>query len=136
MRYAAFIELVNLLQSIFALGLSFYVALFLSENIFLNVVLNILALEFVASVDENIIAVYVKERFGDESVISFVLVDLDYAKGIHEENDFWNESQLANTTVLHALKSDISNDTRWNFLTSISKGLGILGVLPDNRDSR
>jgi len=136
MRYAAFIELVNLLQSIFALGLSVYVALFLSENIFLNVVLNILALEFVASVDENLIAVYLKERFGDKSVISFVLVDLDYAKGVHEENDFWNESQLAKTTVLYALKSDISNAMRWNFLTSISKGLGILGVLPDGRDGR
>eukprot|EP01083_Nonionella_stella_P021399 59357_1 len=136
MYFAAFLEFINLLQPIFALGLSIYIALFLSENIFLNVVLNTLALEFIASVDEALIAVYIKERFGD-SFLSFVLVDLQYAKGIHEENDFWNESQLAKSTVLDTLKSgDISNAMRWSLITSISKGLGLLGVLPNNRDER
>jgi len=137
MRIAAGVEFFNLIQPIFALLLSVYVSLFLSENIFLNVVLNVLALEFVATVDEGMIAVYIKERFGEGSVISFVIIDLHYATGIHEENDFWNESQLAKSTVLETLKSgDISNNMRWKLVTSISKGLGLLGVLPSNRDKR
>jgi len=137
LRFAAAAEFINLSQSIFALGLSYYIALFLSENIFLNVVLNMLALEFVASVDEAMIAVYIKERFGEHSVLSFVLVDLNYAEGIHEENDFWNESQLSKSTVLETLKfGEISNDMRWSLLLSIPKGLGLLGVLPNNRDER
>ena len=34
------------------------------------------------------------------------------------------------------LKANISNDMRWSLITSILKGIRLLGVLPNNRDER
>ena len=53
---------------------------------------------------------------------------------MHEENDFWSESNSAKAKVINALKNDnMSNATRWELLTSSTTGLGLLGTLADGR---
>lgn len=133
LRFAAAFELVNLMQPVCAFALSLYVAIFLAENVFLNVILNIVALEFVAEVDDDLIAAYTDWRFGENSALSVALLDITYA--VHEENDFWNESDTAKARVQEALKrGEISNAMRWQLLTSSAAGLGLIGELEDGRE--
>mmetsp|Transcript_26801 Transcript_26801/g.35203 ORF Transcript_26801/g.35203 Transcript_26801/m.35203 type:complete len:625 (+) Transcript_26801:173-2047(+) len=127
LRTAAVIEFLNKLQPLFALCLSIYVALYLSENIFLNVVLNVLALEFVADVDESLIKVYIKSRFGEGAAISFVLLDVTYSS--FQGGDFWRQSNSSKDDLLESLSSgsDLSSDWKWRSLVSSTHGLGLIG---------
>uniref|UniRef100_A0A7S4QBD5 Uncharacterized protein n=1 Tax=Ditylum brightwellii TaxID=49249 RepID=A0A7S4QBD5_9STRA len=127
---SAIIVMLNLLQPLFALGVSFYWALCLSENVFLNVVLNILALEFVSGLDDQVVDKFIHLYYKNAS-ISLMISDITY--NMDDEKEFWLESNSSRAMVTLALKEDIPNEMRWDLLTSSSKGLGLLGKMEDGR---
>jgi len=127
LRCAATIEFLNTVQPIFALCLSLYVALFISDNVFINVVLNMLALEFIADVDKRLVKIYLKNRLGEGAAISFVLLDVTYSG--FQGSEFWKQNNSSKQEVLESLRDsdDLSNEWRWNLLASSSLGLGLVG---------
>jgi len=108
-----------------------YVAIFLSENIFLNVVLNVLALEFIANLDDALIHTFIS-RIYDHSTVSLAILQIDYS--VNEDDEFWAESNSSKRAVREKLKTDNKNNLIWMLLTSSSSGLGLLGRLQDGRE--
>ena len=124
------------MQPLCALALSLYIAIYLAEDVFLNVVLNIVALEFVAEVDEQMISAFLKTYYGEHSSVSVALLDVTYARDVHENNDFWQRSDSSKAKVQRALSGcvdgEITNASKWELLISPNRGLGLLGNLPDD----
>ena len=128
LRIAAIFGFVNILQIPLAFSLSMFIAIFLSEDLFLNVLLNVVALEFVTEIDDAMVSSFISQRYSDHAEISFTILDITYASDVSEDIDLWHYSDSSKNRVLHQLsKGDLSNDVRWGLLTQSDKGLGLLG---------
>ena len=133
MMLAALTQVIDTLQPSLAMALSFYVATFMCEGVFLNLILNVVALDFLGELDSLLIAAFIRSGYGDRASVCFAVLDITY--GVHEHNRFWNESDSSKPLVLEALTKDasLSNADKWSLLTSSTAGLGLLGRLEDGQ---
>lgn len=133
-RFGAVCELINVLQDPIAFVLSLYVAVYLSDDVFLNVLLNVVALEFVTDVDEDMTDAFTSWRYGEGAAISVALLDITYS--VDESIEFWHDSSNSSSEKVHEdlRKGEVSNSTRWQLLISKSNGLGLLDTMDDGRE--
>ncbi|MGK3738841.1 MAG: hypothetical protein ACI8RD_013206 [Bacillariaceae sp.] len=128
LRIAAIFGFVNILQIPLSFLLSMFIAIFLSEDLFLNVLLNVVALEFVTEIDDAMVSSFISRRYSDHAEISFTILDITYASDVNEDIDLWHYSDSSKNRVLNQLsEGELSNGMRWELLTSSEKGLGLLG---------
>mmetsp|Transcript_7686 Transcript_7686/g.10629 ORF Transcript_7686/g.10629 Transcript_7686/m.10629 type:complete len:586 (+) Transcript_7686:319-2076(+) len=133
-RRGAFYEFLNLMQDPIAFSLSVYVAVYMSDNLFLNVLLNIVALEFITEVDEEICQAFTLWRFGEDAKISVSIIDITY--NVDESLELWHQcSNTSKKNVVRDLRSsDKSNLVLWELLTSKFQGLGLTDSMDDGRE--
>ena len=124
-------EFLNILQYPLVLLLSFYVAIYLLDNVFLNVLLNIVALEFVSDLDDYLIEVYTSWSFGEGTSVSVSLLDITYK--VDESFDLWyNASNTSAKKLREELcKEDIDCSMRWKLLMLKLSGIGLLDKTDD-----
>jgi hypothetical protein len=122
LRITAIFGFVNTIQIPLAFSLSMFIAIFLSEDLFLNVLLNVVALEFVTEIDDAMVSSFISRRYSDHAEISFTILDITYASDVSEDIDLWHYSDSSKNRVLHQLsEGDLSNDVRWGLLASSDK---------------
>mmetsp|Transcript_33010 Transcript_33010/g.48428 ORF Transcript_33010/g.48428 Transcript_33010/m.48428 type:complete len:201 (-) Transcript_33010:366-968(-) len=106
----------------------------MSDNLFLNVLLNIVALEFITEVDEEICQAFTLWRFGEDAKISVSIIDITY--NVDEGLELWHQcSNTSKKNVVRDLRSsDKSNLVLWELLTSKFQGLGLTDSMDDGRE--
>ena len=125
----------DMFQPLVLLILSTVVALFLSDNDFMDAVLNVVVLQFVGNLDTVLIQKFVEFTFSG-ACLSLVLLDVNYSfPGVNydAESAFWDSSNSSKKDVERTLRSASTSITqKWEALLSGSRGLGILGTWPES----
>lgn len=129
LRLACFIQALDTAGELAAVAVSLYIALYLSGGDILNVLLNVLVLEFVASLDDAILAELVKHRYG--GLVSIAILECPHANpsdGLEiEENVYWKTHDAELDSVRSKLRSDdVPNDDKWGLIVEgHGNGIGI-----------
>eukprot|EP00485_Elphidium_margaritaceum_P021417 CAMPEP_0202718890 /NCGR_PEP_ID=MMETSP1385-20130828/126469_1 /ASSEMBLY_ACC=CAM_ASM_000861 /TAXON_ID=933848 /ORGANISM="Elphidium margaritaceum" /LENGTH=636 /DNA_ID=CAMNT_0049381815 /DNA_START=36 /DNA_END=1946 /DNA_ORIENTATION=+ len=128
LRLAVVVSLLDFIQPFLAIALSAYVAAYLHEGVFLNVIINIVVLEFIHNIDEKLVDSYIRGAIGvDRRSVSVAITDISYT--VHESNDFWGTSDSSKEYVLTALaKGDVSNTEKLRMMADTKFGLGLAGA--------
>ena len=120
----------DMLQPLALLLLSMFVAIWLSDDDFMDAVLNVVALQFVGSLDNLVIGKFVEVSYSG-ACLSVVLLDVNYNfPGVNYDGEmaFWDSSDSSREDTSAILNSQQTSITqKWDALTSGSRGLGLLG---------
>lgn len=134
MQISAFFGLINLVQIPLSFLLSMFIAIFLSEDLFLNLLLNVVALEFVTEIDDAMVTSFLRRRYSDHAELCVSVLDVRYAEHFNEDIDLWHKSCSSKSRVLQLLsEGELTNEMRWELLTSTEKGLGLLGSVKHDK---
>lgn len=134
MKKGACIAVADIVQDIVLVVISFLVALFLSEDVLLDAVLNVIVLDFVGNFDNIISSKFIEVKY-PSSHIALTLWDVNYyfpGANYNGEMAFWDCSDSNQSDVFDYLRSTIPDGSKKLDMLVRSSGLGILGTWPEN----